>query len=104
MIEVKNKTIATIVLKLVQKKKKNLFEIDLHEAVERIKGNTVFFDDLELKPIVSNWLILNSDKQQEALKTNPHLKKFQKNITESFAEFDTTPDEFFTTIHNTYKK
>tara|TARA_Y100001960_G_scaffold333950_2_gene442703 strand:- start:12559 stop:12873 length:315 start_codon:yes stop_codon:yes gene_type:complete len=104
MIEVKNKSIATIVLKLVQKKKKNLFEIDLHEAVERIKGNTVFFDDLEIKPIVSNWLMLNSDKQQEALKTNPHLKKFQKNIIESFAEFDTTPDEFFTTIHNTYKK
>ena len=104
MIEVKNKTIADIALKLVQKKNKNSFETELYESIEKIKGNIVFFDNIEIKQIVSNWLILNSEKQKDALKTNLHLKEFKKNILESFSEFDTTPEEFFSIIHNTYKK
>lgn len=104
MIEVKNKIIANISLKLVQKKNKNSFEIEFYKSIEKIKGNIVFFDDIEIKQIISNWLILNSEKKKDTLKTNSYLKKFKNNILESFSDFDTTPDEFFSIIHNTYKK
>lgn len=103
MIEVKNKVIASIILKLTQKKNKNLFEKELYESVEKMTTDTVYFDKFEIKPIVSNWLILNSEKQKEALKNNPFLKQFHKDINESFQDLDTKPDTFFSVIYNTYK-
>ena len=66
-------------------------------------NDTIYFDKFEIKPIVSNWLILNSERQEEALKSNPFLKQFRKDINESFLNLDTSPDTFFSLIYNTYK-
>lgn len=98
MIEVTNPIVIKATLKIVQKRDKNDFEAELHDCVNMIRASAVCFDKVDIKAMISNWGMIHSDKQKEALLSNKYLLKFKSDVENTFLDFDITPDEFFKII------
>lgn len=103
MIEITNPSIAKATLKIVQKKDKNKFEANIHDAVNMIRHNTVCFDKVDIKSMGRDWnLILLNDS--DILNGNKKLTRFKKDVENSFMDFDITPGEYFETILNNHEE
>lgn len=99
MIEITNPSIAKATLKIVQKKDKNKFEANIHDAVNMIRHNTVCFDKVDIKSMGHDWKLILS-KGADSNKLN----RFKNDVEHSFMDFDITPSEYFDTILNEHKE